>query len=161
MPQTLPRARQRELVTREVAGELLVYDRSSDKAHCLNRAASLVWLHCDGHTTVAEMTQLLARELKTPVAAEVVWFALDELKKSSLLEQPWARPPRDDRISRRTLVKRLGIAAAVTVPLITSIVAPTAAAAASCLPLTSAFTADSQCCSNKLADNVTRTFNGA
>ena len=159
IPQTLPRARQRELVTREVAGELLVYDRSSDKAHCLNRAAALVWLHCDGHTTVAEMTQLLARELKTPVAAEVVWFALDELKKSSLLEQPWARPPRVDRISRRTLVKRLGIAAAVTVPLITSIVAPTAAAAASCLPVSAPCTADSQCCSNNCADNGRGTFN--
>ena len=101
IPQTLPRARRRELVTREVAGDLLVYDRSNDKAHCLNRAASLVWSHCDGHTTVAEMTQLLARELKTPVAAEVVWFALDELKKSSLLEQPWARPLQVNQISRR------------------------------------------------------------
>jgi hypothetical protein len=157
--QTLPRARKIDIVTREVAGELLVYDRSSDKAHCLNRAATLVWLHCDGYTTVAEMTRLLASELQTPVADEVVWFALDELKKSSLLQQPWARPPKVNQMSRRALVKRLGIGAAVTVPLITSIVAPTAAAAASCLPVSAPCTANSECCSNNCADNGRGTFN--
>jgi hypothetical protein len=157
--QTLPQARKIDIVTREVAGELLVYDRSSDKAHCLNRAATLVWLHCDGHTTVAEMTQLLARELQTPVGDEIVWFALNELKKSSLLQQPWTRPLRVSRMSRRALVKNLGIGAAVTVPLITSIVAPTAAAAASCLPVSAACTADAQCCSNNCADNGRGTFN--
>jgi hypothetical protein len=157
--QTLPQARKIDIVTREVAGELLVYDRSSDKAHCLNRAATLVWLHCDGHTTVAEMTRLLASELQTPVAHEVVWFALDELKKSSLLQRPWTRPLRVNGMSRRALVKRLGIGAAVTVPLITSIVAPTAAAAASCLPVSAPCTADAQCCSNNCADNGRGTFN--
>src|SRR5258708_3022322 len=100
IPRTLPRARKNEVVTREIAGELLVYDRSRDKGHCLNRAATLVWLHCDGHTTVAEMTQLLAGQLKTPVADEVVWFALDELKRSSLLQEPWARPPRGNQMWR-------------------------------------------------------------
>ena len=157
--QTLPQARKIDIVTREVAGELLVYDRSSDKAHCLNRAATLVWLHCDGHTTVAEMTRLLASELQTPVADEVVWFALDELKKSSLLQRPWTRPLLVNGMSRRALVKRLGIGAAVTVPLITSIVAPTAAAAASCLPVSAPCTADAQCCSNNCADNGRGTFN--
>jgi hypothetical protein len=158
-PQKLPQARKSEIVTREIGGELLVYDRSSDKAHCLNRAATLVWLHCDGHTTMAEMTQVLVSELQTPVADEVVWFALDELGKSSLLQQPWARPAKVNQISRRTLVKRLGIGAAVGVPLITSIVAPKAVAAASCLPVSAACSADSQCCSNNCADNGRGTFN--
>jgi hypothetical protein len=159
IPQTLPRARKIDLVTREVAGELLVYDRSSDKALCLNRAATLVWLRCDGRTTMAEMTRLLASELKTPVDDEVVWFALDELEKSSLLQQPWTRPPKVNQMSRRTLVKRLGIGAAVAVPLITSIIAPKAAAAASCLPVSAACTADAQCCSNNCADNGRGIFN--
>jgi hypothetical protein len=158
-PQKLPQARKSEIVTREVGGELLVYDRSGDKAHCLNRAATLVWLHCDGRTTMAEMTQVLASELQTPVADEVVWFALDELGKFSLLQQPWARPSKVNQISRRTLVKRLGIGAAVAVPLISSIVAPKAVAAASCLPVSAACSADSQCCSNNCADNGRVTFN--
>ena len=157
--QALPRARQSELVTRELAGEVLVYDRNSDKAHCLNPTAALVWAHCDGQTTIAEMAQLLAGEMKTPVADEVVWFALTQLEKSSLLQTPWPRQAKTEQISRRALVKRLGIAAAVTVPLVTSIVAPTAAAAASCLPVSAPCSANAQCCSNNCADNGRGTFN--
>jgi hypothetical protein len=153
MNQLLPRARHSQLITREVAGEILVYDQNCDEAHCLNPTAALIWAHCDGHTTVAEMTQLLAGEFQSPVADEVVWFALDQLGKSNLLQERWARPAKIDQMSRRTLVKRLGIAAAVTVPLVTSIVAPSAAAAASCLPVSSTCTKNADCCSNSCVDN--------
>ena len=157
--QALPRARQSELVTREVAGEMLVYDRRSDAAHCLNPTAALVWAHCDGQTTVAEMARLLASEMRTPVGDEVVWLALTQLEKSSLLQEPWPRPAQIEPMSRRTLVKRLGIAAAMTVPLVTSIIAPTAAAAASCLPVSAPCTTNAQCCSNNCADNGRGSFN--
>ena len=150
---TLPRARKSELVTRAIAGEMLVYDRNSDAAHCLNLTAALVWAHCDGKTTVAEMARLLSGEMKTPVADEVVWFALTQLEKSSLLQKPWPKQTKTDQMSRRAMVKRLGIAAAVTIPLVTSIIAPTAAAAASCLPVSAPCTANAQCCSNNCADN--------
>jgi coenzyme PQQ synthesis protein D (PqqD) len=160
IPWTLPRARRRsELVTRELAGELLIYDRNSNEAHCLNSTAALVWSNCDGQTTIAEMARLLEVEMKTPVADEIVWFALTQLEKSSLLQEPCARPLRANQTSRRALVKRLGIAAAVSVPLVSSIIAPTAAAAASCLPTNVLCTANSQCCSNNCADNGRGTFN--
>jgi hypothetical protein len=149
----VPRARKSQLVTREVAGELLVYDRNSNQAHCLNRTAALVWTHCDGITTVAEMAQLLEDEMKTPFANEVVWFALGQLRASHLLRDPFVRPARMERMSRRVLVKRLGIAAAVTVPLVSSIVAPTAAAAATCLPNGTPCTSNAQCCSGNCANN--------
>jgi hypothetical protein len=157
--QPLPRARQGDLVLKRVAGEMLVYDRRSHQAHCLNPAAAFVWSHCDGQTTVAEMTRLLANELKRPVAGEVVWFALDQLRESSLLAESPAPRPGMNQISRRVLMKRLGIAAAVAVPLVTSIVAPTAAAAASCLPTSAACAVNSDCCSNNCADNGRGTFN--
>jgi Coenzyme PQQ synthesis protein D (PqqD) len=96
--QSVPRARTSQLITKEVAGEMLVYDRNSDKAHCLNPTAALIWSHCDGQTTVAEMAKLLAGELKTPVADEVVWFALDQLEKISLLQERWARPAKMDQM---------------------------------------------------------------
>jgi hypothetical protein len=156
--QTLPRARKSELVLKEVAGEMLVYDRTSDKAHCLNPTAALIWAHCDGNTTVAEMTQLLASELQTPVADEVVWLALDQLGKSRLLQERWARPAGIDQMSRRALVRRLGFAATVTLPLVSSIVAPTAAAAASCLPPSATCTKNADCCSNSCLDNGRGTF---
>ena len=154
----LPRARKNELVTREVAGEMLVYDRHSDKAHCLNSTAALVWAHCNGKTTVAEMARLLSGEMKTPVADEVVWLALTQLEKSSLLQEPWPKQAKIDQMSRRAMVKRLGIAAAVAVPLVTSIIAPTAAAAASCLPVSAPCTTNAQCCSNNCAANGRGSF---
>jgi hypothetical protein len=157
--QLLPQARQGELVTREVAGETLVYDRETQEAHCLNPAAALVWAHCDGRTTVAEMAQLLAREMKTPVTDEVVWLALAELNRTNLLQAPWLAPAKMNRMSRRALMRNLGVAAGVTIPLVTSIIAPTAAAAASCFPVSSVCTANSDCCSNNCADNGRGTFN--
>lgn len=149
--QRLPRARKSHLVTREVAGELLVYDRNSNQAHCLNPTAALVWGHCDGRTTIAKMAQLLEDEMKVPVGNEVVWFALEQLKKSDLLDDSYIKAVQP--MSRRGLVMRLGVAAAVTVPFISSITAPTAAQAATCRPTGFTCTANGQCCSNNCADN--------
>jgi hypothetical protein len=127
----LPQARKRQLLKREIAGEMLVYDQDNDQAHCLNSTAALVWSHCDGRTTVPQMAQMLAAEMKTPVGDDVVWFALEQLRKSHLLEESLASPPLV-HVSRRALV-RWGVAAAVTVPFIESITAPTAAQGATCL----------------------------
>jgi hypothetical protein len=157
--QPLPRARQSELVLKEVGGEMLVYDRRNDKAHCLNQAAAFVWSHCDGQITAGEMAEMLGRELNTPVAVEVVWFALDQLRRSSLLAESPAGLRKMNHLPRRVLMKRLGIAAAVAVPLVTSIVAPTAAAAASCLPASAPCVVNSDCCSNNCADNGRGTLN--
>ena len=151
----LPMARRNQLVRKELGREMLVYDRNSDEAHCLNATAALVWAHCDGLTTVAEMARLLEDEMKTPVADEVVWFALEQLRKSRLLQESWARPAQMEQMSRRVMIRRLGIAAAVTVPLVTSIIAPTAAAAATCFLGQSGTPCvnNSDCCSNSCVDN--------
>ena len=126
-----PRARKEGLVIEGLPDEVLVYDLKRDKAHCLNPMAALVWRHCDGETSVAEMVRLLQAELKTPVDEELVWFALDQLEKSFLLQERQTRRLRG-RLSRRELVRRLGLTAGVTLPLITSILAPTVVEAASC-----------------------------
>jgi hypothetical protein len=149
----LPRARRSQLVSREVAGELLVYDRNSNQAHCLNSTAAMVWARCDGTTTISEMAQLLEAEMNVPVADQIVWLALEQLRESHLLQGPPAKSARLERMPRRVMMKRLGVTAAVTLPLVSSIVAPTAAAAATCRPNGSPCAVDSQCCSNNCANN--------
>ncbi len=149
----LPKASSSQLVTREVAGELLVYDRTSDRAHCLNRTAAMVWERCDGVTTVEEACQSLEAELKVPVADEVVWAALDQLRESHLLPESFMLPATFKQMSRRTLMRRLGVAAAVSIPLVTSIVAPTAASAATCRASGTACTSHADCCSNSCVDD--------
>ena len=151
--QPLPKARKRSLVTKEMAGEVLVYDRERDEAHCLNATAARIWARCDGKTTIAEMAQSLADETKTKVADEVVWLALEQLRETHLLHESWMGAPPVDQVSRRVMVRRLGIAAAVSVPLVTSIIAPSAAAAASCVLSGGPCSSNAVCCSNSCVDN--------
>ncbi|HEX8474130.1 MAG TPA: PqqD family protein [Pyrinomonadaceae bacterium] len=142
-----PRARAGGLVVRELPEEVLVYDLERHRAICLNHTAALVWKHCDGETSVAEISRRLGAHLRLPVAEDVVWLALDQLARDHLLEGKIARPAAFSGISRRELMRRLGVAAAVALPLVTSVVAPTAAEAASCLPTGAACTAPAECCS--------------
>lgn len=114
---------------------MLVYDLAGHEAHCLNRLAALVWQRCDGRRTVDDLTALLRSDLGAQVDDDVVRTALAELDRCGLLEQApagqWA-----PRLTRRQLVRRLGIAtAAIALPVVTSLAAPTAAQAASCAGL--------------------------
>jgi hypothetical protein len=145
------------LITKQVAGELIVYDRENDRVHCLNSTAAFVWTHCDGRTSVATMAQLLEDEMKEPVEQEIVLYALAQLDQSKLLDDSYAGIGPNQRLSRRA-VMRLGVATALTVPLITSIVAPTAAQAASCLPSGASCASNSACCSDSCTDNGRGSF---
>jgi sensor domain CHASE-containing protein len=132
-----PLARSEDLVVHEVEDEALIYDLRCDKAYCLNPTTAAVWEQCNGHHTIEDITQSLSASFQTPVDADIVRLALQQLRKSGLLQSD-ATPRASISISRRTLLRRLGSASVIALPLITYIVAPTAANAASCI-------ADSQC----------------
>lgn len=153
---SLPKARHAQLIVKELENETLVYDESTNEAHCLNQTAAFVWKNCDGRTSVAKIGRLLNKETKTATSEQVVWSAIEQLEKSHLLESPVLRPVDVPRMSRRELMRGLGLAAAVTVPLVTSIVAPTAASAASvaCSPAGGPCTTDADCCAPARCDNV-------
>lgn len=148
-----PNARKIQLITREIAGELLIYDRRNDRAHCLNNTAAWVWKHCDGRTSIETMASLLGTEMNTSFGNEVISLALDQLRKSQLLEGPLAKPTAPTLLTRRSLALKLGVSAAVAVPFIRSITAPTAAQAATCLAAGAACVNNSDCCSNNCLDN--------
>lgn len=145
----IPRARREGLVIQELPDEVLVYDRERDKAHCLNQTAALVWGYCDGSTAVSTMARHLERDLKTTkVDEKIVWYALDQLSKDHLLEDSIVPPTVLGGMSRRQMVQALGVAAVIAIPLVTSIVAPTPAQAATCLPSGAACPGGSAtCCS--------------
>lgn len=128
----LPKARIEKLVVRELPDEVLVYDLKTDKAHCLNQSASLTWKHCDGKTTVADMTSILTAALKTQVDEDTIWLALKQLGKARLLEDQLVTPMEKSRLTRREVIRKLGLGAAIAVPVVMSIVAPTAVSAATC-----------------------------
>ena len=144
----IPCARREGLVVRELPDETLVYDRDRDKAHCLNRTAALVWKYCDGKTTVPTIARRLERDLETKAVNEkVVWYALSQLSKDHLLEDGVVPPAMLSGMTRRDMVRTLGVAAVIAVPLVTSIVAPTPAQAATCKATGAACASGAQCCS--------------
>ena len=149
----LPKARKKDLIIQEDDDETLVYDLKRDKAHCLNRSAALVWSYCDGRTTVATMSKKLSAKTKEPVREEVIWNALDRLGKVNLLDRKIDASNRP-AYSRREMIRIVGRAAAVSLPIITSITAPTAAEAASCVNTSQCATKQARysnrcCCSPK------------
>lgn len=128
---TFPLARRQDIVTKEIDGELLIYDCVRDEAHCLNQSAAAIWKLCDGRTGISEMAQLVSRATRIPVDEVVIHSALEQLSARELLAKPDDVRSRSFDISRRSLALRLGVAVAL-LPLITSIAAPTALAAVSC-----------------------------
>ena len=103
---SLPQARTENLLVRELpAGELMVYDTDAHQAHTLNRSAALVWRHCDGQNEAAAIAARLNEEMGLPAEVELVWQAVARLQKAKLL-QPG---PGADTVSRRALVKKLGL----------------------------------------------------
>jgi hypothetical protein len=122
----LPRARRSKLVVRELADETLVYDVEGHRAHCLNRTAALVWELSDGESTVSRIAARMGERLSARVPEEVVRLALEQLADRGLLAPGGARPaPTANPVSRRAMMRRLGLAAAVALPLVTSVISPT------------------------------------
>ena len=138
----MPRARQDELVIEELQDETLVYDLKRHKASCLNRTAALVWRHCDGQTSVAEVATLLEEQLAIPPDEAVVWMALDRLARAHLLSEPVTLPADRAQYSRREVLRTLRRVAGISLllPVVESIVAPLAAAQASCISLSACLT---------------------
>jgi hypothetical protein len=126
-----PVARRDGLLVEEVEDELVVYDQAKDSAHRLNRTAAIVWRHCDGKHDTAQLLQVLEAEVGKDLADEdLVRISLDLLADKGLLEDAAPQRAADEtRLSRRRFIRRVGTvgAAALVLPSVTSLVAPTAA----------------------------------
>ncbi|HKZ02487.1 MAG TPA: PqqD family peptide modification chaperone [Pyrinomonadaceae bacterium] len=151
----LPRVRKDKLITRQVAGELLIYDQNREKAYCLNRSAALIWSYCNGKTTIAEISRVVTSELNARVDERTVWLAIIQFGKDNLLEEKLTvPPPMRQGMNRRELARALGVAAMVAIPVVTSIVAPTAAQAASCRQTGETCSSSAECCSGVCNNSI-------
>jgi hypothetical protein len=154
MESVVPRARTNRLVTRELGDELVVYDLERHKAYCLNRVAMLVFRHCDGETTIPDMARRIGGALGLPVDEQAVRLGLVRLEKAHLLDSSVAQIL---HTSRREMLRTLGRAAVVVVPLVTAITVPTSAQAQAtgCLANGMPCTTSSQCCSHNCQNTGT------
>ena len=117
----IPRARTERLLIQAVGGELVVYDLERQEAHSLNQTAALVFQHCDGRTSLAQLANLLHQELDLPVDEGLVVTALNQLERAHLLQDA----------AGLTAGQKVALAGAVAllVPVVHTLIAPSPAAA--------------------------------
>lgn len=131
----LAKSRTQDIVVRKLADETLVYDRKTLQASCLNSLAAEVWERCDGETSVVAIAASISSGRDEPVEESAVWAALERLSGSNLLEHPIAAPTFvDGRTSRRGALRAIGLGTAAAIPAVTTIMLPSMAEAASCVP---------------------------
>jgi hypothetical protein len=126
----LPFLRTENLVVKELPDELLIYDLEKNKAFCFNETARLIMEECDGTKTIDEAIESLNRKLKSNLSEEIVWMTIEQLKKADFIEKDYQIPIQTTKVTRRKILQTaatLGIA----LPIVTSLVAPTAANAQS------------------------------
>ena len=119
----IPVARKEGLVIQETADEVLVYDLNSNKAHCLNQTAAFIWKSCDGNNSITDISVLFENEVGSTVHEDMIWLAIDQLNDKKLLETS-IKSDFAGR-SRREVIKKIGLATVVALPLIASLTAPT------------------------------------
>jgi hypothetical protein len=128
-----PKSRTEDLVVQEADGEKLIYDLRSNKAFCLNATAALVWEACDGTRDVNDIGNHLSSKLRSKANDDLVWLALDQLKKENLLEEESAVENRFQGVSRRDVIRKIGLGSMIALPIVASIVAPRAVQAQTCV----------------------------
>ena len=128
MTQSYPRARREGLRTEALLDELLVYDLGKKKAHCLNGTAAFIYERADGTRSAKVLAKELSARFGTPADEGLVWYCLDDLGRQGLLEPGQPGAASMPVPSRRDLLTRLGVAAAV-LPAVLSVALPHPASA--------------------------------
>lgn len=145
------RTRSERVVVKDAGPEVVVYDLDTDRVHLLNPLASSIWRLSKNEVTAAQVwADLVLVPALEDVSEEMVQAAIAELDDAGLLVG--SPPTGGRRISRRAVLKAAGIAG-LAAPVLTTILAPTPAAAVSpCLGTGAACTGGAQCCSNVCTD---------
>lgn len=150
-----PKNRNANLVVQELGKEILIYDTETQKAFCLNETSNAVWQMCDGTRSAGDISRELGEKLKTAVPEDMIWLAIEQLKKDNLLENGDDVKIKFTKVSRREAIKKVGLASVIALPLVSSLIAPAAASAQSpgaCTSSGGACTTDinglNNCCSS-------------
>ena len=122
MPQ-LPKARTSDIVEMEADHELLIYDLQINKAYNLNETSKAVYQACGSNVSFEELKQ------RHKFTDDLIYFALDELKANDLIEGKATN--HFAGLSRREVIRRVGLASMIALPVIAGIVAPMSTHAAS------------------------------
>ncbi len=125
-----PVARNLNLVIQRMENETIVYDLTTNHALYLNETSAIIWNLCDGRTSIGQIRDKLKEKFGTSVSSDFVWFAIYKLRKDKLLSSENEIDKQLKKFSGRRAIKRFGFDSTIAMPMISSVIAPTAA---SCL----------------------------
>jgi hypothetical protein len=116
-----------DVIIERCGSEMVVFVPATNEAHSLNRTASLIFDLCDGVTTRAQMVAAL-QDVGLPADTSIVNLALAELAEAALVIVDDQRP--ELGVSRRTVIRRLGLSATAIamLPVVETILVQPAAA---------------------------------
>ena len=162
---------QREnLLTHNSEEETLIYDLNRNKAFCLNHTSAIVWRFCNGKNSISDISKNLSNHFNIPVDEDFVWLTLDQLQKKELVKNVPKIPVELSGLSRRDIIKKIGLGTMIALPVISSLIAPPAIHAASVTNLAAGrpCTRSSQCSSGNTttvtpttSTNPARTYTGS
>lgn len=119
----MPEARKQGLVVQEMPEEVLIYDLDTNKAHCLNNTAAFVWKSCDGKNTVSDIAKMFETNAGKSVSEDLVWLAIEQLNDKKLLNAELTSTLKGQ--NRREVIKKIGFASMIALPIVASLAAPT------------------------------------
>lgn len=129
-----PGARLENIIVQELPDEVLLCDTSNNRMLCLNKTAAEVWKLADGKRSIKEISRLLSETFKSDFSEEMVSFALAELSRENLLIGKLPLVNSLQNLSRREVIRRVGLASMVALPVISSLTMPKAIhASSSCI----------------------------
>lgn len=111
------------IVVRNLKDETLIYNLTTNQAFCLNDTSAKVFNACDGKTSFDDLKE------KHQLTDEIIYLALDGLQKENLIEADYVSPFAS--LSRREVIRKVGLASMIALPVVSTLVAPSAASAAS------------------------------
>lgn len=132
----LPPIRNENIVVQEAGIETLVYDLTINKAYCLNETSSKVYAACGANQTFETL------KAKHKFTDDLIHFTLGELAANNLISE--YQSAQFGNLSRREVIKRVGLTCAAALPLIVGLTAPKAVHAQSCAALGAA--CNNNCC---------------
>lgn len=119
----LPLTRTQNIIVKNVGKELLVYDLSTNIIYRLNETSAIIYCACNGKTTFEDLIS------KNKFTEELIYFSLQELQKENLVQG--ADLTYFGALSRREVIRKVGLATLLALPVISSMLAPSSTQAQS------------------------------
>ena len=120
-----PVARKGDIFAEKLPEEVVLYDKTNNKVHCLSKTAAAIWESCDGTRTVDDLAHIVEAKFGAPSDRKLVLLALEELEKAGLLKAGSGMVSGAGFTSRRKAVGRIAMAGSALVATIVA-AAPTA-----------------------------------